>query len=644
MTIEQLLRNRIVILDGPMGTMIQALKLDESAYRGHFKDHPADLKGNNDLLNLTQPETVRTIHRQYLDAGADIIQTNTFNSNAISMSDYKMESLVYDLNLAGAKLARAAADHAMASDPARRRFVAGSVGPTNRTASISPDVNNPAFRSTTFDTLVEIYYEQTRGLMDGGVDLLMAETVFDTINAKAALFAFERFFLDIGRRVPLMVSVTITDNSGRTLSGQTVEAFWNSISHANLLSVGINCALGGKQMRPYVEELSRVAPVYLSCHPNAGLPNAFGGYDETPSETSGVLHEFAANGWLNIVGGCCGTTPEHIRAIADSIRGLKPRIPPRPEPYLRLSGLEPLTFRPEIAFVNIGERTNVTGSPKFAKLILAGKYEEAVSVARDQVENGAQIIDVNMDEGMLDSEAAMTRFLNIIAAEPDIARVPIMIDSSKWSVIEAGLKCIQGKGIVNSISLKEGEDIFKEHARRIRRYGAAVVVMAFDEKGQADTTARKVEICTRAYRILTNEIGFPPQDIIFDPNILTIATGIEEHNNYAVYFIEATRQIKETLPLAKVSGGISNISFSFRGNNVVRDAMHSAFLYHAIRAGLDMGIGNAGQLAVYEEILKELLELVEDVLFNRRPDATERLLAFADSVQKKTKTDAKEDV
>src|SRR5215468_240446 len=607
MTIEQLLRERIVILDGPKGTMIQALKLDESTYRGHFKDHPADLKGNNDLLNLTQPEIVKTIHRQYLDAGADIIQTNTFNSNAISMSDYKMESLVYDLNLAGAKLARAAADHAMASDPARRRFVAGSVGPTNRTASISPDVNNPAFRSTTFDALVAAYYEQTRGLMDGGVDLLMAETVFDTINAKAALFAFERFFLDTGRRVPVMVSVTITDNSGRTLSGQTVESFWNSISHANLLSVGINCALGGKQMRPYVDELSRIAPVYLSCHPNAGLPNAFGGYDETPEETSSILRDFAANGWVNIVGGCCGTTPQHIRAIAESVRGLKPRIPSRPEPYLRLSGLEPLTFRPDLAFVNIGERTNVTGSPRFAKYILAGQYEEAVSVARDQVEGGAQIIDVNMDEGLLDSEAAMTRFLNIIAAEPDVARVPVMIDSSRWSMIETGLKCVQGKGIVNSISLKEGEDVFKDHARRIRRYGAAVVVMAFDEKGQADTLERKVEICTRAYRILTNEIGFPPQDIIFDPNILTIATGIEEHNNYAVYFIEATRQIKGTLPGAKVSGGISNISFSFRGNNVVRDAMHSAFLYHAIRAGLDIGIVNAGQLAVYEDIPKDLL-------------------------------------
>src|SRR5437773_4990901 len=514
--IKQLLRQRIVILDGPMGTMIQTFKLDEAGYRGHFTDHPADLKGNNDLLTLTQPEIINTIHRQYLEAGADILETNTFNSNAISMSDYKMESFVYDLNLAGARLARAAADEAMSADPARPRFVAGSVGPTNRTASMSPDVNNPAFRSTTFDTLVDAYYEQTRGLMDGGVDLLLAETIFDTINAKAALFAFEKYFLHTGRRVPVMVSVTITDNSGRTLSGQTVEAFWNSVSHANLLSVGINCALGGKQMRPYVEELSEIAPVYFSCHPNAGLPNAFGGYDETAAETTEILGEFARNGWLNIVGGCCGTTPEHIRAIANAVRGLKPRAIPRPDPYLRLSGLEPLTFRPDLSFVNIGERTNVTGSPKFSKFILAGQYEEALSVARDQVEGGAQIIDVNMDEGLLDSEAAMTRFLNLIAAEPDIARVPIMIDSSRWSVIEAGLKCVQGKGIVNSISLKEGEEVFKKHARKIRRYGAAVVVMAFDEKGQADTVERKIEICTRAYRILTRKIVFPPQDIIFD--------------------------------------------------------------------------------------------------------------------------------
>jgi len=641
MTIEQYLRSRIVILDGAMGTMIQAFKLDEAAYRGRFKDHPEALKGNHDLLNLTQPDIIRSIHRQYLEAGADIIETNTFNSNAVSMSDYKMESLVYDLNLAGARLAREAAAGVIAADPDRPRFVAGCVGPTNRTASMSPDVNNPAFRSTTFDFLVDTYYEQTRGLMDGGIDLLLLETVFDTINAKAALFAFEKYFEASGRRVPIMVSVTITDNSGRTLSGQTVEAFWNSIAHASLLSVGINCALGGKQMRPYVQELSRVAPIFMSCHPNAGLPNAFGGYDETAGETAAILRDFASNGWVNIAGGCCGTTPEHIRAIAEAVRGLKPRIPPRPEPHLRLSGLEPLTFRPDLSFVNIGERTNVTGSPKFSKLILAGQYEEAISVARDQVENGAQIIDVNMDESLLDSEAAMTQFMNLIATEPDIARVPVMVDSSKWSVIQAGLKCVQGKGIANSISLKEGEETFKTHAHTIRRYGAAVVVMAFDERGQADTLERKIEICTRAYRILTEDVGFPPQDIIFDPNILTVATGIEEHNGYAVAFIEATRRIKEALPLTRVSGGVSNISFSFRGNKVVREAMHSAFLYHAIRAGLDMGIVNAGQLAVYEDIPKDLLELVEDVLFNRRPDGTERLLAFADSTEKGVKTEAR---
>jgi len=640
---EKLLRDRIAILDGPMGTMIQTHKLDEAAFRGQFKNHPVDLKGNNDLLNLTLPQIIKDLHRQYFEAGADIVETNTFNSNAISMADYKMESMVYELNFAGAKLARSAADELMDQDPSRPRFVAGSVGPTNRTASMSPDVNNPAFRATTFDVLVNAYYDQARGLVEGGVDFLLAETIFDTLNAKASLFAFEKYFADTGRRVPVMASVTITDRSGRTLSGQTVEAFWNSISHAKLMSVGINCALGGKQMRTYVEELSNVAPVYMSCHPNAGLPNAFGGYDETPDQTSSVLREFAVNGWLNIVGGCCGTTPAHIKAIAEAVRGLKPREIPTLEPYMRLSGLEPVTLRPDLNFVNIGERTNVTGSPKFSKLILAGDYEEALSVGRQQVEGGAQIIDVNMDEGLLDSEAAMTRFLNLVAAEPDIARVPIMIDSSKWSVIEAGLKCIQGKGIVNSISLKEGEEVFKEHARKVRKYGAAVVVMAFDEKGQADTTQRKVEICSRAYRILTEEVGFPPQDIVFDPNILTVATGIEEHNNYAVNFIEATRQIKAKLPLAKVSGGVSNISFSFRGNNTVREAMHSAFLYHAIRAGLDMGIVNAGQLAVYEEIPKDLLELVEDVLLNRRPDATERLLAFADSVDKKGKVQAKDD-
>jgi len=641
--IERLLRDRIVILDGPIGTMVQALKLDEEAYRGRFTDHPADLRGNIDLLSLTQPGIIKNIHRQYLEAGADIIETNTFNSNAISMSDYKMQSMVYELNFAAAKLARSVADEFMMRNPGQPKFVAGSVGPTNRTASMSPDVNNPAFRAATFDALVAAYYDQTSGLMDGGVDLLLAETIFDTINGKAALYAFEKYFLETGHRVPLMASVTITDNSGRTLSGQTIEAFWNSVSHARLLSVGINCALGGQQMRPYIEELSRVAPVFLSCHPNAGLPNAFGGYDETAHETAAVLRDFAASGWVNIVGGCCGTTPEHIQAIEESVHGLKPRIRPQVEPHTRLSGLEPLTLRPEMSFLNIGERTNVTGSPKFSKLILGGQYDEALSVAREQIEGGAQVIDVNMDEGLLDSEAAMTRFLNLIAAEPDIARVPIMVDSSRWPVIEAGLKCIQGKGIVNSISLKEGEEVFKDQARRIRRYGAAVVVMAFDEKGQAATADRKVEICTRAYRILTQDAGFPPHDIIFDPNILTVATGIEEHNNYAVDFIEATRRIKATLPFTKVSGGISNISFSFRGNHTVRNAMHAAFLYHAIRAGLDMGIVNAGQLPVYDEIPKDLLELVEDVLLNRRHDATERLLVFADSVKQTGKAEAKED-
>ena len=636
--LEKILRRRIAIIDGAMGTMIQAYKLDEAGYRGRqFADHPQDLKGNNDLLSITQPNIVESIHRQYLEAGADIIETNTFNSTSVSMADYKLEHLVYDLNVAGARVARKAVEAAMAKDPTRLRFVAGAIGPTNRTASMSSDVNNPAFRAVTYDQLVAAYSEQVRGLMDGGVDLLLTETVFDTLNLKAALFAIDQYFAEHGRRVPVMVSVTITDRSGRTLSGQTVEAFWNSISHMKLLSVGINCALGAKQMRPYIEELSQIAPIYISCYPNAGLPNAFGGFDETPDIMATDLREFAENGWLNVVGGCCGTTPAHIKAVADAVRHCKQREPAHPEPYTRLSGLEPLTIRPETNFVNIGERTNVTGSPMFAKLILSGDYEAALSIARQQVEGGAQIIDVNLDEGMLDSKEAMVTFLSLITSEPDIARVPIMIDSSKWSVIEAGLKCVQGKAVVNSISLKEGEKAFKHYARLIKRYGAAVVVMAFDEAGQADTLERKVEICARAYRILTEEIGLPPQDIVFDPNVLTVATGIEEHNDYAVNFIEATRRIKATLPHCKVSGGISNISFSFRGNNVVREAMHSAFLYHAIRAGMDMGIVNAGQLAVYEEIPKDLLGLVEDVLLNRRPDATERLVTFAETVKQKGK-------
>ncbi|MEW6247134.1 MAG: methionine synthase [Nitrospirota bacterium] len=644
MELEQILRERIVVLDGAMGTMIQARQLDEAAFRGErFARHPSDLKGCNDLLCMTQPELIEAIHVQYLEAGADIIETNTFNSTVISMADYRLEPFVYDLNLAGAQAARRAVEAVTAKGPSRPRFVAGAIGPTNRTASMSPDVNNPAFRSVSFDQLVEAYTEQVRGLMDGGVDVLLVETVFDTLNCKAALFAIDQYFERVGRRVPVMVSVTITDRSGRTLSGQTVEAFWNSVSHMPLLSVGINCALGAKQMRPYLEELATVAPVFISCYPNAGLPNAFGGFDETPEIMSADLKEFASNGWLNIVGGCCGTTPAHIRAIAEAVKPFPPRVRPSVEPYTRLSGLEPLTIRPETNFVNIGERTNVTGSPAFAKLILAGDYESALSVARQQVEGGAQMIDVNMDEGMLDSKAAMETFLHLIASEPDIARVPVMIDSSKWEVIEAGLKCVQGKAVVNSISLKEGEAKFVEQARLIRRYGAAVIVMAFDERGQADTFERKIEICARSYRILTEQVGFPPQDIFFDPNILTVATGIEEHNNYAVDFIEAARWIKQHLPLAKVSGGISNISFSFRGNNVVREAMHAAFLYHAIRAGLDMGIVNAGQLAVYEEIPKDLLELVEDVLLNRRPDATERLVAFAETVKQKGKAAVKDD-
>ncbi len=641
--LKQTLHERIVVIDGAMGTMIQGFKLGEADYRGQqFASYSCDLKGNNDLLCITQPDIVEKIHRQFLEAGADIIETNTFNANAISMADYGLESLAYDLNLAAAKVARRAAEAVTAKNPARPRFVAGAIGPANKTASLSPNVNDPAFRAVTFDQLVEAYFEQVRGLMDGGVDLLLAETTFDTLNLKAALFAVARYFEERGRRIPVMASVTIVDKSGRTLSGQTLEAFWISISHFPLLSVGINCALGATEMRQYVEELSGLAPIFLSCYPNAGLPNAFGEYDETPETMSATLREFAANGWLNIVGGCCGTTPAHIQAIAETVRPFKPRVPPQVKPYSRFSGLEPLVVRPDSNFLNIGERTNVTGSPKFAKLILNGGYEEALAIARQQVEGGAQMIDVNMDEGMLDSEKAMVHFLHLVASEPDIARVPVMIDSSKWSVIEAGLKCVQGKAVVNSISLKEGEEAFKRHARLIKRYGAGMVVMAFDEAGQADTLARRVEICTRAYRILTEDVGIPPTDIIFDPNILTVATGMEEHNDYAVSFIDATRQIKATLPGCKVSGGVSNISFSFRGNNVVREAMHSAFLYHAIRAGLDMGIVNAGQLAVYEEIPKQLLELVEDVLLNRRPDATERLVAFAESVKQKGRVEVEE--
>ena len=639
-----LLSRRIVVMDGAMGTMIQQRQLTESDFRGtQFANHPCDVKGNNDLLVLTQPELVSAIHREYLEAGADLIETNTFNSNSISMADYQMAHLAYDLNLAGAQVARKAADAVSARDASRPRVVAGAMGPTNRTASMSPDVNNPAFRAVTFEQLRAAYYEQVRGLMDGGVDLLLVETIFDTLNAKAALFAIDQYRLEHGVDVPTMASVTITDQSGRTLSGQTIEAFWNSIADARPFSVGINCALGARQMRPYIEELAKRAPVYISCHPNAGLPNAFGGFDETPRRMADDLREFAANGWVNIVGGCCGSTPEHITAIAEAVQNLPPHTVVAADFVTRLSGLEPLTIRPEMNFINIGERTNVTGSPKFSKLILNGRFEDALSVANQQVAEGAQIVDVNMDEAMLDSEQSMVHFLHLIASEPDICRVPIMIDSSKWSVLEAGLQCIQGKGVVNSISLKEGEELFTAQARLITRYGAAAVVMAFDETGQADTMERKVEICTRAYRLLTDDVGFPPHDIIFDPNILTVATGIDAHNNYAVNFLEATRRIKATLPHCKVSGGVSNISFSFRGNNVVREAMHTAFLYHAIKAGLDMAIVNAGQLGVYEEIPRDLLELVEDVLLNRRPDATERLVTFADTVTQGGKTAVKDD-
>ncbi len=642
--LHNFMKQRIVVLDGAMGTMIQRHKLEEADFRGTlFAKHPCDVKGNNDLLALTQPDLIASIHQEYLEAGADIIETNTFNSNSISLADYQMETLAHDLNVAGAKAARKAVEQVMTREPSRPKFVAGAIGPTNRTACLSPDVNNPAFRAVTFDQLREAYYEQVCGLIEGGVDLLLVETIFDTLNAKAAFFAIDQYRQEHGVDIPVMASVTITDQSGRTLSGQTIEAFWYSIAHAHPFSVGINCALGAKQMRPYIEELSKIAPAYISCYPNAGLPNAFGGFDETPERMGEDLRDFANNGWVNIVGGCCGSTPEHIRAIAQAVRDLPPHVVVPSDHVTRLSGLEPLVIRPELNFVNIGERTNVTGSPKFAKLILNEQFEEALSVARQQVDGGAQIIDVNMDEGMLDSEKAMVHFLNLIASEPDICRVPIMIDSSKWSVIEAGLKCIQGKGVVNSISLKEGEEKFKEQANLIKRYGAATVVMAFDEVGQADATERKVEICTRAYDILTRHVGFPPEDIIFDPNILTVATGIEEHNNYAVNFIEATRQIKATLPHCKVSGGVSNISFSFRGNNVVREAMHAAFLYHAIKAGLDMAIVNAGQLGVYEEIPKDLLELVEDVLLNRRPDATERLVTFAETVKQQGKAVVKDD-
>jgi len=628
--LERLLAKRILVLDGAMGTMIQGHGLDESAYRGgRFADWPSDVKGNNDLLSLTQPDIIAGIHGAFLEAGADIVETNTFNSTSISQADYGMEELVLELNREGARIARAEADAATKRTPDKPRFVAGVLGPTNRTASISPDVNDPGFRNVDFDALVESYTEAARGLVEGGADILLIETVFDTLNAKAAIYAVLKLFDDDGFRLPVMVSGTITDASGRTLSGQTPEAFWNSVAHARPLSVGFNCALGAKDLRPHVAEVARAAAVNVSVHPNAGLPNEFGGYDDTPEYMAGQLGEFAASGLVNIVGGCCGTTPDHIRAIASSVAGVAPRPIPEPDPRCRLSGLEPLTFDEVTGFVNVGERTNVAGSARFARLIREGDFDAALDVARDQVENGAQIIDINMDEAMLDSEAVMGTFLNLVASEPDISRVPVMIDSSKWSVIEAGLKRVQGKGVVNSISLKEGEAAFTSQAREILRYGAAAVVMAFDDKGQADSHARMVEICTRTYRILVDEVGFPPQDIILDPNIFPIATGIDEHRNFSVDYIEAARVIKETLPHALISGGVSNMSFSFRGNNPVREAMHAVFLYHATRAGMDMGIVNAGQLAVYSEIPEDLRERVEDVVLNRRADATERLLEVA---------------
>jgi len=643
--IEQLIRQRILILDGAMGTMIQRYKLSEEHYRGtalygnysgshkSFPDHRVDVKGNNDLLLLTQPHIIRGIHAEYLEAGADILETCTFNSNAVSLSDYGMAHLAYELNFSGAKLAReVCAEYATADKP---RFVAGVLGPTTRTASISPDVNDPGYRNVSFDELAKGYGEAVRGLLDGGADLLMVETIFDTLNAKAALFAIERHFEQNKTRVPVMISGTITDASGRTLSGQTTEAFWNSLSHVRPFSIGLNCALGAELMRPYVEEMSRVATCYVSAHPNAGLPNPLSetGYDELPETTARLMKEFSTSGFLNIAGGCCGTSPAHIKAIAEALKDVPPRKIPELEHKCRLSGLEPFNIGDDSLFVNVGERANVTGSIKFKRLILEGQFDEALDIAKQQVEAGAQVVDINMDEAMLDGEAAMVKFINLIASEPDISRVPLMIDSSKWSIIEAGLKCVQGKSIVNSISLKEGEENFIKYASLVRRYGAAAVVMAFDEQGQADTYERKTRICRRSYDILVNKVGFPPEDIIFDPNIFAIATGIEEHNNYAVDFIEATAWIRRNLPYAKVSGGVSNVSFSFRGNDPVREAIHTVFLYHAVKAGMNMGIVNAGQLGVYEEIPRELRDAVEDVVLNRSPDAGEKLVQLAETVK-----------
>jgi 5-methyltetrahydrofolate--homocysteine methyltransferase len=629
--LQQALHQRILILDGGMGTMIQSYRLEEEDYRGkRFADWPSDVKGNNDLLILTRPDVIGAIEKEYLDAGADILETNTFNATQVSQADYGMEALVYELNVEGARLARQVADAKTLETPDKPRFVAGVLGPTSRTCSLSPDVNNPGYRNVTFDELVENYTEATKGLIEGGADMILIETIFDTLNAKAAIFAVQGVFDELGFELPIMISGTITDASGRTLSGQTTEAFWNSVRHAKPISVGLNCALGASELRPYLEELSNKAETHISAHPNAGLPNEFGEYDEAPAEMAKVVEEFAQSGFLNIVGGCCGTTPAHIKAIANAVAPYAPRPIPDIPKACRLSGLEPFTIDRSSLFVNVGERTNITGSARFARLIREDNYTEALEVALQQVEAGAQVIDINMDEGMLDSKKAMVTFLNLIAGEPDISRVPIMIDSSKWEVIEAGLKCIQGKGIVNSISMKEGVEQFIHHAKLCKRYGAAVVVMAFDEAGQADTEARKKEICKRSYDILVNEVGFPPEDIIFDPNIFAIATGIEEHNNYAVDFINACAYIRDELPYALTSGGVSNVSFSFRGNNPVREAIHSVFLLHAIRNGLTMGIVNAGQLEIYDQIPAELREAVEDVVLNRNPDGTDALLAIAD--------------
>jgi 5-methyltetrahydrofolate--homocysteine methyltransferase len=648
--LRRLLAERILILDGAMGTMIQAHRLDEAGYRGNdsrFAAWPVDLKGHNDLLSITRPELVEEIHRKYFEAGADMVETNTFNANGVSLRDYRMAApeLVHELNVAAAGCARRAAERFRVEHPDRAVFVAGSMGPTNRTLSLAIDVARPAHRELSFDDVVEGYREQIRGLLEGCVDVLLVETAFDTLVLKAALFAIQEVFDEMGRRVPVMASGTITDRSGRTLSGQLIEAFWNSIAHAPLLSVGINCALGAKEMRPYVGELARLAPIHVSAYPNAGLPNAFGGFDQTPEIMARDLQSFAESGFVNIVGGCCGTTPEHIRQIAEAVRGIPPRALPEIVRKLRVSGLEPLTIESSTGaegagsrFAVVGERTNVTGSPRFQQLVLAGDFEGALAVGKQQADGGANVLDVNMDEAMLDGEASMRTFLNLLSADPDVARLPVMIDSSKWSVLVAGLKCLQGKCLVNSISLKEGEEELKTRARFLKKFGAAAVVMAFDEEGQASSVERKVAIAGRAYRILTEEVGFPPEDIVFDPNVLTVATGIEEHDGYALAFFEATREIKRRFPLVKVSGGISNVSFSFRGMKRVREAMHAAFLYHAIEAGLDMAIVNAGQLAIYEEIPKDLLELVEDVLLNRRPDATERLIAYAEGTKGETES------